>query len=117
MKIEIADIKEKGTLSKERVLLNVLSDIDIGKYMIYYTRRASDNSFFTKPILSHWFVDKNVKKGDLIVLYTKSGKETEKLIRNNENTTHFFYMNEDEAFFDSEDKIIVAIELNNWETK
>jgi hypothetical protein len=115
MDIEIVGIKEKGNLDKERIVLKALSDLELGFVMVFLTVGIKGKSFTSTPESVFWFPDKQVSKGDLIVLYTKKGKNTEHKNAGG-NTSHFFYMNIDKHYFDTPDKIAVLIEANGWKT-
>lgn len=113
MKIEIVDIKDRGDKSKERLVIKALTDLDVGYYIVFLTKKIGDESFSSIPDRVFWFPDKRVKEGDLVVLYSKSGTNSIKENKSG-NTTHFFYWNLPSTVFEDDKKIPVIIEANGW---
>ena len=106
MSVKIINIKSVGIPDKERLVLKVLNDDDIGYYVIFKT------SFIEERIYTHikntfWFPDKKVRKGDFIVLYTKSGIQSE--AKNKMGTiSHIFYWGLKEAIWGRKDDAVFA---------
>lgn len=113
MNIEIVGVKEKGNIDKERIVLKTLSDLDIGFFIIFFTEKVGDNEFASGPKQLFWFPNKKINKGDLVVLYSKEGKEAEKL-NTNGNTAHFYYANFKTSYFNDENKVLAVIEAADW---
>lgn len=91
MTLKIENVADSDEFEKERVVLRVQDDDDIGHYAVFQTRLSDDGRALSGKIAAcYWFPDKEVKTGDLVVLYTKSGERSEK--KNESGTTsHFFY--------------------------
>lgn len=113
MNIEVIDIKDRGNRQKERLVIRAITNLDIGYYIVFQTRKTGENSFSGNPDKIFWFPDKEIHEGDLIVLYSKDGKESTRKNKSG-NTTHFFYWGEEPPIFDSEDKIAVVVEAKGW---
>ncbi|GLB47994.1 hypothetical protein [Neptunitalea lumnitzerae] len=113
MNIEVVDIKDRGNKVKERIVLKALSNLDIGYYIVFLTTKTGENSFSSTPKNIFWFPDKDINEGDLVVLYTKSGKNS---IKDNKsgNRTHFFYWGLTPPVFENKNKIAVVIESSGW---
>jgi hypothetical protein len=117
MKVTSRTIAEPEILEHERLVLDVLQDDDIGRYMVLSTTLAEP----TTPTVStaikriYWFPDKSVKKGDVVVLYTKGGKQSEKKNEDN-STSHFFYWGLSEPIWLEKNKAAgVVAHLDEWE--
>jgi hypothetical protein len=111
MKLEIKYIKDRGT-TDERIVLVANEDCDIGKFFVFTTKKNADKIVYTNLKQPYWFPDKVVKKGDLVILYTKSGVST---FKENEggNTSHFYYRGiATPALTDNNYALIV--EANTW---
>lgn len=95
MNIKISDIKDYGNLEKERIVLNVLSDTDLGKYIIALTEELPDNLISSSIRDAYWLPDQSLKTGDMVVVYTKKGNRSS---RKNEDgtTTYFLYWGQNE---------------------
>jgi hypothetical protein len=64
----------------------------------------------------YWFPDKPVKKGDVVVLYSKKGAQSEKL-NDDKSTSHFFYWGLSEPSWLEENKAAAVVaHLDDWET-
>lgn len=109
MNIKISDIKDYGNLDKERVVLNVLSDVDLGKYVLSSTVELPDNRISANINNIYWLPDQILKTGDMIVIYTKKGERSN---RQNEDgtTTYFFYWGLTEPLGKDSKKGIVLFE-------
>lgn len=112
MNIQIRNIVDKNNISKERVILKALANIDIGRFGIFRTGK-NDRGITSKVYDTYWFPDKNIKAGDLVVLYTKSGISSE---TSNEDgsTYHFFYLGQTSAFW-QDDVACVLISIPEWQ--
>jgi hypothetical protein len=91
MSLQLSSVQDKGNLDKERIVLTADADCDIGFYA-FFRCTANDKG---RPLSGavpnvYWFMNKDVKKGDLIVLYSKRGTRSEKEIGEG-HKSHFFY--------------------------
>lgn len=90
MNIEFSTLEDAGDLARERIVLKVADKDDIGEYAIFNARLGKTGKIQSGPVRdAYWFVDKDVKKGDLIVLYTKDGETSEK--KNDDDTMSYFF--------------------------
>lgn len=63
---------------------------------------------------AYWFPDKTVKEGDLIVLYTKTGKSSSKPLTDG-RTSYFYYWHLKEAVWQEEKNNLAVIgRFNGW---
>jgi hypothetical protein len=116
MNIEIKYIAEANDERKERLVLSVLRDDDIGNYVVFATTTSSQNAVITRMRHSFWFPDRKICAGDLVVLYTKKGVTSEK--KNSDgSTTHFFYMNIESPIFKSLEDCAVLLHVDHWSFK
>jgi len=96
MDIEISHVKDKGDQEEERIFLKVNSDCNLNRYILFDSTFEDDevsnkhrHSFFWKPY--------DVKQGDLVVVYSKEGKQgASPSLKDKTKTTHFFYWGMDE---------------------
>ncbi|MDE6507919.1 MAG: hypothetical protein K2L04_05610 [Alistipes sp.] len=110
----IHSIKGAGDIDQERVLFMVSEDCDLGVNIVALSRRINESSFSSNIKSLYWFPDKEVKKGDLVVLYTKSG-ESNSIINNNGKKTHFFYWGLSEPISVNKDTCVVLLTAK-WRT-
>ena len=116
MNVKIKYIRNPGDLNKERLVLKVLRDDDIGYYLVLDTTSNDDGSISNLVRHPYWFPDKKVKSGDMVVLYTKNGKESKKANKNG-STSHFFYRGMDKTVWNKNDDCAVIIHISNWDVK
>lgn len=116
MKIKIQSIKDRGDLENERVVLKVIADGDIGRYLLAVGRYSDENSVSTEFVQVFWFPDKSVKEGDFVVLFTKDGKRTE-YGNKSESTTHAFYLGRSAPIWSDSASAAILFELGNWQAK
>ena len=75
MILSIEYIKDAGTLEKERIVFQVNEDGQLGKYMISESNTLGESRFSSLIKNTFWFPDQEIKAGDKVVLYTKSGNK------------------------------------------
>jgi hypothetical protein len=115
MKLEIKSIADKGNYQKERLVLKVMADTDIGDYVViqsgFHNGEVSIGTYNT-----FWFPYKSVSTGDLVVLYTKSGKENQNELKRGK-VAHFFYWGLNSAIWDRKDRAPVVLHAPEWISK
>lgn len=89
MDLKILNIKDPGDKEKERVVLSVMADINLGDYLIAHSFTIEEVriSSILEDIM--WFPDQELKKGDQVVVYTKAGEKNK--ITNSDGSTSYFY--------------------------
>ncbi len=115
MNLELRSIISKGNLAKERLTLRVKADLDLGDFLIAQSGYA-DGSPTINFYHTYWFPFKKVQKGDLVVIYTKKGKERSKALSTGK-TAHFYYLDLDEAIWDDPSKAAIVLHAPIWESK
>jgi hypothetical protein len=115
MKIEIQSIADKGAIEKERLVLKVRADTDIGDHLVIQTG-FNDGEVTIGTYQTYWFPYKSVSVGDLVVLYTKSGKENTKELKSG-RAAHFFYWGLDSSIWGRKDRAPVVLHAPEWVSK
>jgi hypothetical protein len=113
MKLLFHSFIDKGNYSQERIALRVSDDCNIKFFLILLTEKVTDQ-FFNQPSKTFWFPPKDVKKGDWVVLYTKSGVASD---QKNEDgsTTFFYYWGIPTPIYNRPIDGIVVAALENWD--
>lgn len=113
MKLKITNIRDRGDLSKERVVMKVESSGNVGEFLLiqsgYFDNYVTNGIYET-----YWFPDKEVAVGDFVVLYTKGGANSEKPFK--EAKSHFFYWGKKQTIWDSENRAAVLMHAPTWES-
>ena len=115
MKLEIQSIADQGKLEKERLILQASADTDVGDYVILQSRFSGES---VTTIIRHtfWPPYKPVQAGDLVVLYTKSGRANTKIMKSGKNA-HFFYWGLESAIWGTNDFAPVLLFSPGWDYK
>lgn len=115
MNIEIVSIKDVGNTDKERVILNVVKDADLGDYIIATSTSNSDKTI--SPLIKnvYWLPNKSVKAGDLVIVYTKKGKQG-KIENKDGSISYFCYWDLKETLSVNDNATVVLFETS-WTNK
>jgi hypothetical protein len=115
MNLEIRSFAGIGDLSKERIILKALMDVNIGDYAVF---RSGVGSSGLTPIsgrkIAYWFPDGKVKADDLVVLYTKKGSRSAKSMERG-GTAYFFYWGREEVLWNDDKFGAVLLEVSDWQ--
>lgn len=89
MNIKIIGIKDPGNKEKERIVISVDNQIDLGKYLIAISNELPDEMISSDIKHVKWLSDQALEAGDQVVIYTKSGNKAS--IKNSDGSTSYFY--------------------------
>jgi len=113
MKLKISSFADAGNFPKERLVLRADADLELGEYAVFCSALSSNNKVTSGRKTAFWFPDGPIKKGDLVVLYTKKGTERTKEISDGK-TAHFHYWNDDRAMWGSTGNAAVVLKVSEW---
>lgn len=116
MNVAIRSIRSAGNLENERMVLKVLKDCDIGRYLTFdstYTGEGKVSNLVRHP---YWIPDREVKAGDLVIIYTKSGKQSQRT-NSDGSTSHFFYRGLERTIWNQSGDCAVVVEIADWNSK
>lgn len=116
MKLSIQFVKEHGNLKDERIVLKALENTDVGNYMLADTTYIDEGGVSNKLRHTFWIPDKEVDKGDLIVVYTKEGKDSTKSNKSG-NKTHFFYWGLERTIWNKDEDAAAIFSISDWSSK
>lgn len=89
MKLKIKSIADPGMSEKERLAISVLADDDVGKYAVFCSEKSVEGATAGNKT-AYWFPDVKVSAGDVVILYTKAGADSNKQLESG-GVAHFFY--------------------------
>jgi len=115
MKLQLRSIVAPGKLQKERLTLRALEDLDVGDYLVAQSGYA-DDSPTTDFDHTLWFPYKEIQKGDLVVVYTKAGTNSERVLANG-HKAHFFYLDLTSTIWDNPNNGAVVLHAPKWQSK
>lgn len=116
MNLEIIKVRYEGNIANERVVLSVTAADDVGNYLVTQVETHADETRPSNKVLRcFWFPDQPVKKGDLVVLYTKKGTYKEKQ-NTHGSTTYFYYWGLDAPIWHHRRRTLVVMELADWDS-
>ncbi|EHR1282473.1 hypothetical protein KS874_004646 [Vibrio parahaemolyticus] len=116
MKLKIEYVTDHGELKDERIVLRAVEDVNVGEFMIADTTYQGSDSVSNKLRHTFWVPDKDVDKGDLVVIYTKSGTDSEKENKSG-SKTHFFYWGLAKTVWNKNSDAALLIEIRDWAHK
>lgn len=114
MKVKIRNIVDHGH-NDERIVLDVNADTDIGEYLVLDTTYTSSGVVSNKVRHPYWFPDKKVKSGDVVVIYTKKGTNSQQVNKDG-STSHFFYWGLDNNVWNNDGDCALLLHVDNWES-
>lgn len=90
MNLKIESIVDAGQ-ADERVVFRAVEDCDIGAYFTFISNYTNVQSKIVSTVVRapYWFPDQKVRKGDYVVVYSKSGVNSNK--DNSDSTKSYFY--------------------------
>lgn len=112
MNLKLKSVAEKGNFEKERLVINVLNDADVGDYILMQTGMSNGNVNIAVSG-TYWFPNQSVNAGDLVVLYTKSGTNKTKDLDGGRKA-HFFYWGKNAAIWGNPSKAAVLAHAPTW---
>jgi hypothetical protein len=115
MKLKISSVADKGLLEKERIVLKAVTALDVGNFLLLQTG-FNDKEVTISMHHAYWFPYKQISAGDLVVIYTKTGTDSEKSISNG-HTAHFFYWGLSSAIWKSTVRAPVLLHASEWESR
>ena len=114
MNIEIKNVLDVGVLARERVVLRVIRDANVGDFLLAQGMTQTDGavSQAIRPLL--WFPDELVKAGDLVVVYTKAGRPKTKT-NADESTSRFYYLGLEKSVWSAPKRAALLAYIEEWE--
>ncbi|CAI1705349.1 MULTISPECIES: hypothetical protein [Serratia] len=113
MKFKINGLREPGNLEKERVVIEILEDGNVGNLVVTSTSQQGEGAVSSKIKNPYWIPDQDVKKGDLVVVYTKEGRKNNR--ENDDNSSsYFYYIGMDEPLYDENTKTAIVFSIGSW---
>ena len=116
MNLEIRSFADAGDISKERLVLKAVADVDVGEFAVFKSGISTKGNPTSGRKIAYWFPDEKIKANDLVVLYTKKGSRRTKQMDAG-RTAYFFYWGRDEPLWGDSDYGAVLIEVYDWEFK
>lgn len=115
MKAKIRSIHGHGTANEEYVIIDITDGCNAHDYMLADTTYTNENTISNKVRHTHWFVKAELKKGDVIILYTGSGTNSSTKNTNGSTIYHRYWGLRTAVWNDDGDGAIL-FEINDWNT-
>ncbi|HMH45457.1 MAG TPA: hypothetical protein VK557_18360 [Pyrinomonadaceae bacterium] len=116
MNVELKAVRNAGDLDHERVVLRVRLPDDIGLYVIGDSESIDPESISGRLHRMFWFPDGRVSAGDLVILYSKKGKDKAKKNKSG-STSHFYYWGFTHPIWNEPDSAAVLIKIKDFTFK
>jgi hypothetical protein len=111
--MNIQRIRDSGDPAKERIVLKVNSETNVGDFAIFRAK-SRGGKVFADITDAFWFPDFQAKEGDLVIVYTKAGK-TGKKDNKDGSTSHFVYWGKRTPLWNDDSFAPVLVEIATWE--
>ena len=113
MNLIVQALEGVGDIARERVVLKALADLDLTDYAIVACSFGANGQPNAGNFSAgYWFGTKKVSKGDLVVVYTKVGRRSEK--KTDRITSHFLYWHRTQLVWTG-DKKPVLLYAPDWD--
>lgn len=113
MRLAIGSFADRGDISRERLVIDVLFDLDIGNYVALRSRSNDGISPTSGQKIAYWFPDRKIAAGDIVVLYSKAGESSTKRLSSGK-TAHFYYWGQSAALWGTSDHSAVLLRVSEW---
>lgn len=113
MKFKVRGVRDPGDLAKERVVIEIMDDGNLGTLILASTKQQSPNRVSARIKNPYWVPDQEAKKGDLLVVYTKAGGRNS---RENDDgsSSYFFYLGSEKALYEQPDQTVTVFSISSW---
>ena len=115
MKVQIQSVADRGDLSRERLVMRVRQDVDIGDFILIRTG-FEDDEVTTDVSNAFWFPYQRLRAGDLVVVYSKQGIDRRKQLDDG-HKAYFFYWHQDSSLWNDEHVAPVLLYAPQWASK
>ena len=113
--MKILRINDRGNLEKERLVLKADAIEDLGHYLIFKTTLLDEGGFSARPDSRvFWLPDRQIKKGDMVVIYSKEGSLSTKENKD-KSTSLFFYWNSKVPLWSKDTDTVVLIKVSEYQ--
>lgn len=116
MSLELINIHEKGKQDAEYVELKAKEACNLKYYIVADTTFTSETSISNRLRHIHWFLSKEIAKGDYVFLRTGKGANTTYTNKAG-TTTHVIYWGLDKPVWNNDGDAGILFNLNTWSTK
>lgn len=115
MRIRVVEIQDRGIANRERLHIAVDTTVSLYHYVVYTSTSPDKRQVSAGGHLAYWFPGHEVGPGDNVFLYTAYGYD--KVEKNNSGGhDYFFYWNNPQTLWASEDTAVVLMEVHAWES-
>ena len=115
MKVRIQYVADPGNLDRERLVMRVLKNVDIGHFMLVRTG-FEDNEVTTDVRNAFWFPYGRLQEGDMVVVYSKKGRDGQRQLDDG-HQAHLFHWDQDSSLWNDEHVAPVLLHAPRWEGK
>jgi hypothetical protein len=110
MKIEAVGIYDRGDLTKERLHLRALADIELNAYLVLDTNYVTATTIQVGQRQCYWLPPKSVKAGESVIVYTRVGSPSTET-QEDGTIHHFIFRQNDRTLYHDKKSCAVTFEL------
>jgi hypothetical protein len=113
MSLVFSSIADRGIPGKERIVLKADAATDVGEYAVFQTG-VEDGSVTTALQGAFWFPDKEVAQGDYVILYTRGGVQSERVLKSGKKSHFFYWGRTEDTLWRSTNHALVVLHVDKW---
>jgi hypothetical protein len=114
--LQLVEILAPGDIKNERVHLEATRDLNTSFFVVLATHEIPPDRVYAGKRPAYWFEPIDIKNGDHVILYTRSGSYSKKLRNDRTHYSHFFYWDYKNSLFDATTARAIILEVSLWET-
>ena len=114
MRCTIVGIRNAGQLRDERIVIDVLEEMNLGDYLIFASKELNDSKIDSSIESPVWFPDITAVPGDRVVVYTREGSYRSAKTESG-GRIYFIYQGRSEPIFVDAAIGVVLLHANDWE--
>lgn len=111
MKVKIRGVVDGNNHKNEMLVIDVMEDTDMGQYLVMDSTYKPDGTVSNRFRHIYWFPPKKVKKGDIVILFTKKGEDITDQEAN--QVVHFFYWNVESSVWNNAGDCVVLLHCDD----
>ena len=115
MRVQIQSVADRGNLSRERLVMRVRQNVDIGDFVLIRTGFEHDE-VTTDVSNVIWFPYQRLRAGDLVVVYSKRGIDGWKQLDNGHRECRFHWR-QDSPLWNDDHVAPVLLYAPQWTSK
>jgi hypothetical protein len=113
MKVTLLGLYDRGVIANERVHFRAEDDLDLAFFVVLDSLWVDSSKVQAGFRTGYWFPPRTIKKGEHVVLYTRSGTPNTEP-HTDGATYHFVFRGQGNPIYTNTTATAVLMEINTW---